>query len=1205
MLIRDIFATPIAQRIEPVVKVGDRSDSSLRNEITSLVVTTQWELHLRRVIESYADAADRRDEQGIGIWVSGFFGSGKSLLVKVLGALLEGQQLNGTSTHELFLQRVSTSSPDRSAIAHNLNVLQRKLLTTVVGGNLHAMQAYEDNTLTQLTFRLFAQRRGYTSNWGLAWTIEYQLDELGKLDEFQQRTAAAAGVQWSVIASDPEFYNAILCETAAHLLPNNFADAHAVERAVDMVLQSGVTPVLLVQRLQRWCENRDGGGRRQKLLIQLDELGQWLNSGDHTARAQQMQALIESAATYGGGRLWFAVTAHGDIQALQSTLSQEAYAKIIQRFQHRCRLTNDDISKVVEERLLRKSQLAREDLMRRFVQRNGDLTEMGSVRGQREYPTPTDESFALFYPYMPWTVAVIPDIVRGIARAAHREDALTGSNRTMIAMVQGGIIDTVGLIDKPIGQLVALADLYDQLAADAPIETRTDVNTIIQRVPGATDFTRRVARALYLLGEATYLPTTPENLVRALANALDADLAALQAKAMPELERLVAAGFAKQVDTTYTFLSTQQRTFQSKVRERQTHYETNPHELMTALRAYAGDDAFRFDQVTLAGRDIGFKLDLDGQIVRGASAHVPLRVTSQFQRIFDPTIADDTAMRQRANRTQDEVFVRLAEVPGLSAELALALATERVAQEVIDAPTLTDTPEKNIARAARQQDLESYKSKVRRLLGQAVLNATVFFRGTSYDLAPGAGAGAAMRALLAELLPQLYPRLIDLPQRITNVETAVKAALNNNTTNSDLQSLGIFRADGMLNDAHVLISTLRSRLPTDEQYQQSLPADALRTEFERPPFGWHGDVAKVGIALLLRAASCRLVDNSRTIADPADPDALLALTKDARFRTLRVQGVKSELTNDDLKAFRAAAQALFGETPGGVKLTLIAPTLHTTIGAELKLFAERATRVLDWSTTARCPLPATIESGRAQIQELLNATTPQARLPRFGEQAETLKQLLRSLEQVEHFRMHHEQEYGNLREFRTQHLHDDGGIAEVRRFVADWQTLVSARTLTDPQRWSELVDSYRAAHQAQQQSAIQWRDEVRASEARFAREIDAQLRSVGVPDTAIVAEAVTLGTPYAALAQQAADNLDFAAARSMLAGLTTANLKTQQRLAELRVQYQPAVRSTQLRLGDLTRGRTLTSTAEIDALLNDLRDQLRRALDDHQSITLE
>src|SRR5262245_56791825 len=106
MLIRDIFATTIQKRIEPVVKVVDRQPAVVLGELSNLVVTPQWERRLRGTLDIYSDAADREDEQGIGIWVSGFFGSGKSLLVKVLGTLLEGQDLEGQSARELFLSRL-------------------------------------------------------------------------------------------------------------------------------------------------------------------------------------------------------------------------------------------------------------------------------------------------------------------------------------------------------------------------------------------------------------------------------------------------------------------------------------------------------------------------------------------------------------------------------------------------------------------------------------------------------------------------------------------------------------------------------------------------------------------------------------------------------------------------------------------------------------------------------------------------------------------------------------------------------------------------------------------------------------------------------------------------------------------------------------------------------------------------------------------
>src|SRR5690606_12839053 len=117
----------------------------------------------------------------------------------------------------------------------------------------------------------------------------------------------------------------------------------------------------------------------------------------------------------------------------------------------------------------------------------------------------------------------------------------------------------------------------------------------------ATNFTPRVARALYLLNEAEYIPTTLEHITRALVDAIDVDLSALRPQVSAELERLVQSGYAKHVGEEYYFLSTQQRTFQQHVHDRQEGIELQTYELSQALKDYEGD-SLRFEQVSVHGR---------------------------------------------------------------------------------------------------------------------------------------------------------------------------------------------------------------------------------------------------------------------------------------------------------------------------------------------------------------------------------------------------------------------------------------------------------------------------------------------------------------------------------------------------------------------------------------------------------------------------
>ena len=1076
MLIRTTFATTIQERIEPVVKVADRRPSILAGELSNLVVTPQWERYIRQVLDAYTDAADREDEQGIGIWISGFFGSGKSLLMKVLGVLLENRELDGRPAAATFLDRLPPTSPERADITRFLSICARKIDTTVVGGNLHAMLSSQNDPLALITFKLFAGFRDYTANWPLAWAVEYQIDARGRNDRFRAAASRRGAAEWEEMAADPEFYLEHLYEAAVETLPEHFSGVAAVERAVAAVTANGVTPQALVERLRRWCTAQDAaavdsagatagpGRRRHKLLLQLDELGQWIaagntGSGSATDRIMQVQALAETAAIAGGGRIWLAVTAHGDIQALQQNVQQEHYAKIIQRFPAslRCKLSNEDISQVVEERLLRKKQDARIQLEERFAERSGDLTDLGSVRGaQRVYPVPDTSRFALFYPYLPWIVAAIPDVVKGIALATGRDEALTGSNRTMIGVVQGAIIETPGLLESPVGRLLALADLYDQLSSDVAVETKTDLNRIGESVLDATRFTVRVARALFLLGQAKYIPTTIDNVARAAVDMLDVNLAVLARQVKIELERLVGAGYAKQVGDQYVFLSTQQRGFQDKVRAEQERLLSQSYELIQALRDYEGEEALRFDRVPLAAggseREMPLKLEIDGRIARNPAAHVAVRVYTPLQRALDPQVGDDAALRQRSSQDPDNIHYRLAEVAGLRANLALAVATAKVADETIGSAHTTAI-EKEIARQAKADDLPTLKEQVRRMLSMAVRGGQLFFRGTTYQVADGDSASAAARATLSQVLPQIYTRFAEVPHRLVSEATAVRAGLAGNMSNNDLQALGVYRADGSLNESHALISALRGRLPLAEQDQTPAGADELRSEFEKPPFGWDGNCVKVAVALLLRAGACRLIENGVLFTDPNLPTVLDMLTREQRFRGLRVQGVRSELDPRDLMQIRGYIETIFGIT----RLPLVAATLNNALGQALETMATRAGQVRAWAVTAQCPLPQAFEATTELVTELINNPAQNVRLVSFRDQADRLVEYATALDALAIFQREQGSTFTRVRDFYNGMVNAAVDLADLRRFLEDWRAVTRERSVTDSQRWQEVL----------------------------------------------------------------------------------------------------------------------------------------------------
>lgn len=1210
MQIGETFATTIHERIEPVVKVDDRRPSVLLKELRNLVVTPQWEQHLNHILEEFTDALDREEEQGVGIWISGFFGSGKSLLMKVLGVLLEDGEIQGQSVHQTFLNRVPSSSTERKNLERFLAICTRKLSISFIGGNLHGQQGATDDSLSLIVFRLFARAREYTHIPAFAWAVEYPLDIRGLTAEFRSVASEKCGKMWEEITQEAIFHTDQLYEAAVAVLPNHFQGVESVERTVANAQRSGITADMLIERLKHWCTTHDSVGRRHKLLLQLDELGQWIKSGNAHDRTTQMQAFVEKASTHGQGRIWIAVTAHGDVQALRDNVDQAQFAKINQRFSLKCKLSNDDISQVVEERLLSKRQQARQELDRRFAERSGDITDLGTVqRISRIYPVPTRENFALFYPYFPWTITVIPDVIKGIAQVTGRDEELTGSNRTMIGVVQGGIIETKGLLDAPIGRLLCLADLYDELAADAPIETRTDINRIRETVEagnGADSYLiTRVAKALYLLGQAKHIPCTLDNVSRSLVNSLATDLATLRSQVKSALERLVAAGYAKEINEEYSFLTTQQRSFQDKVRARQHDLAGHIYELSQQLiKEFGKEDPFRFDQVPLSGREKKLKLELDGRVIYNPAESVTVRIYSPFQRILDQEVADDIALKQRSQQEPNNIFFRAEDRKELRYALAQYLATEEIAEQTMKT-TLPGDPEKEVAQQAKLSDVTSYKKQVLSSLAQAVRGGTVFFRGTLYQLMDGDNASSAVRNTLKELLPVIYTRFEEVPHRIASEENAVRAALSGNTTNSDLKALGVYKLDGTLNESNVLFVTLRAKLPQADADEGAINADQLRTLFEQPPYGWDGHCVKVGLALLLRASVCRLIEGGRTFTDPSNSEVVQLLTKEQRFKWLRVQGIRSDLTMAELQSIRDAIETIFGDKP-----VLVVATLHAKLGEFLEKTQRQAQEIQTWAITARCPLPTAFESGMSIIEEQLHSPVPAVRLALFLRQWQTLLDHTVLLQDLGEFKQAHGADYVTVREFFNTMVNADLNLSEVRSFINDWRAVTTERSVTNPKRWNEITTTYRNAQQAVMNYIASVQQEAKQNLHEMLATLPERIRNAGVQLEHLDEMLTTLSADIERLQVRVEQPIyDISEARNLRSAVTSIQLHLQKQLQEIRVRNQPSIpaqlQEIHLRWQDLLGQVRIGSTDDLEEMLQRARRRIVSELEQQKAIIIE
>ena len=177
--IRGLFANDITREIEEVIKVDQTDEEIIRSEIDEYIVTDAIADHYVEILERY-DAARNKPSEGIAIWVSGFFGSGKSSFAKMLGLAIENRDIVGKPAGERFAARTNNRK-----IHIHLRQIAENIPTHAVIFDVSTDRGIRsgNQTLTEIMYRLFLESLGYPKDLDLA-ELEISLEKDGRLDRF-------------------------------------------------------------------------------------------------------------------------------------------------------------------------------------------------------------------------------------------------------------------------------------------------------------------------------------------------------------------------------------------------------------------------------------------------------------------------------------------------------------------------------------------------------------------------------------------------------------------------------------------------------------------------------------------------------------------------------------------------------------------------------------------------------------------------------------------------------------------------------------------------------------------------------------------------------------------------------------------------------------------------------------------------------------
>lgn len=1058
MLIRDIFETRIEEKIEPVIKVGERHDEKkLAAEIGSYVVTPTIERYLDDFLEHYTDTF-RMPTTEIGVWISGYFGSGKSHLAKIAALLAENRTLDGLPAAKRFEARIPVQAPRHESICRSLYRLSQ-CDSQVLAFNLNTLADSKVTPLPRLLLSQYYMSRGYGSNFLYARVIEAELDKRGKLTDLHAAVERLAGRPWTDIQRNPNFYARSLYQAAYEVAPNVFRTPEEVAQALKNAERGELYNVqFLVQTILDDLIAREKSlGRPVRLVLVLDESGQWIE--DDGSRLAQLQALVEEAAAKGQGKLWIFVTTHEDMGSVyQNARALKGDMKKIEgRFRFKFSLTTENIELVLEDRIFKKTLAGRNAVNQVYNSNPGVLRDLGELKNSsQKLPACTEERFTAFYPFFPYHIHLIPEIVKNLRSAGGRGEQLSGSTRTLLAITQdimrSGRRDYLGLA---VGELVSFDEVYENLAGEGEVtpDVRRELGRIEKIVPEATAETRRAAEVLYLVQQLTYIPRTIDNLARLLVEHTTNDLTAVVNRLKPELEKLVRAKLVARIGEEYEFLTGERRTFEEEVGEERAMLKMQ--DMEAGLARFATTDVLGFTTVPFKGVEFQVRIFFDDTLI-SRDGFVDIRVYSPLTALTGLKVSDleDRSLRPDEQQT---LFVLSDRVPGFDDQLKYYLGMQTVINGWKGDPHKSEDAHR-LASERESNDLDKLRRKVLEEIQAGLRQAHVVFRGSSRHLfaRPGQTPGETLRLELANFWPTLYPKYERVPVRVVNEQRAILDVLGGGKNlSSDVQGLKLFDAAGQIDLHSPLLDSLRTFLATRQDRKERTLGKDLIGEFIQPPYGWDAGAVRVGVAALVRAGVMRVMINKKPYTNPADPELQDQLRVSRNFDKVELVLEDVELDPEVLVEVRKILLRLTGQRKLDETPAALSEVMGTFAGDLLNQAADAAR----WADPARLPLPPLSVAGREVFEKILALSNPRHRVDETYNQKDNLVAYVQAIRDVSDFVGKWGKAFLEMRDFATAITYITSYLpanGDCRTFLSNWREAHQQASLTRSDVWREL-----------------------------------------------------------------------------------------------------------------------------------------------------
>lgn len=837
MIIRNMFQEDINRQINGVIKVDQSSADVTRQEVKEYVITKELKKHFIQFFDYY-DEAFSTPTADIGVWISGFFGSGKSHFLKMLSYILENKEIDGRKTVEYFRDKFTDDPATFMLIDKATKNLTETILFNIdIEGSIN-----KDKTAVLRVFaKMFYNHLGfYGENLKVA-KLEQFIAKQGKTQEFRRVFKEKNGEEWIEARDAFAFFEDDVVATLTEVLGMSETAAH---NWFDGTETTEMSIAQLVSEIKDYVRTKP---KNFRLLFMIDEVGQYI--GTDTDLLLNLQSLVEKIGSECKGSVWIVCTGQEAIDEIIRVRENE-FSRIQARFKNRLSLTSSSVDEVVQKRILKKKGSAVPDLEALYARNDSVLRNLftftDSVLDIKGYSGPND--FVVNYPLVPYQFILMQRVFNEIRKHGNAGKHQSNGERTMLSAAQ----ETVQkLQDKDETTLVPFYMFYDTLHSFLD----GSIRRVIERCERAADngdgieqYDVSVLKLLYLVRYISNdIKATLDNIVILMADNIGTDKIALREKVRNSLNRLLSQNYIGRSGDVYNFLTDEEQDIQSEIKKTVVDTASIVEKIAHII---FGDiytaKKFRYDKY-----DFAFDQMVDGVNVGAVTGGMRLKFLSVA------TDAIEKSEMRLMTESAGQIIAVLGDTPYYtSLEQAMKIRKYIKQRNVAQLPKSVQ----DIIRA-QQDEATNYENEASEELRKAIETADFYVAGERLAIKSG-DAKSRIEQALEYLVAHVYSELSLIEK---NIE-------------SDAEIISI--AQGLVPQIAGLVPNQNAAAKVEEylelQKRRNLPTSMadVQSRYQAIPYGWREiDIAGVVAILIhdqkvtLKYAGTTVQPDDRRLAD--------------------------------------------------------------------------------------------------------------------------------------------------------------------------------------------------------------------------------------------------------------------------------------------------------------------------------------------------